>query len=99
MQGNVDCKQRNLAKELIEIYTQESDSEGKPFGKYRLMFMIWPSINTTQLGMVAHLCNLATGELVLWIVGGLGSLGRAAVAGGGLGAMERMLVTITKKLQ
>ena len=70
-------KQRNLARELIEIYTQESDCEGKPFGKYRLMFMIWPSINTTQLGMVAHLCNLATGELVLWIVGGLGSLGGA----------------------
>ena len=30
-----------------------------------------------QLGMVAHLCNLATGELVLWIVGGRGSLGEA----------------------
>ena len=27
--------------------------------------------------MVAHLCNLATGELVLWIVGGRGSLGGA----------------------
>ena len=28
-----------------------------------------------QLGMLARPCNLATGELVLWTVGGRGSLG------------------------
>ena len=28
-----------------------------------------------QLGMLAHPCNPATGELVLWTVGGRGSLG------------------------